>query len=224
MKLQHLILPLTLIFAGCASSLPNTDEVNNIDTKHYFVKSNFEDGNAGLSWIVKGADQFEFNEFTFEQVNVEKTGVKSHVRAPVQKQFATSLQQTLSQRVETKLPSHETKMLPNRTLDIILTLYDIEDVPEDLRVTEVIPVGTVIGAIKYATGTRDRSVRLVASVDLVDQQSQELIGRRIFAVNDNGVLENEDSKITLEMLEKIVPTITEQTIDFVMAVAYEQKG
>ncbi len=115
-------------------------------------------------------------------------------------------------------------MLPNRTMDISVTVYDIEDMPENLRVTEVIPVGTVIGAIKYATGVRDRSIRMVTSVDLVDHQSKELIARRIFVVNDNGVLENDHSPITLDMLEKNVDTITSQTIDFVMHVAYDEKG
>ncbi|GEA51834.1 hypothetical protein VIN01S_26380 [Vibrio inusitatus NBRC 102082] len=224
MKLHHLFLPLSLLFTGCASSLPNTDEVKDIDTKHYFVESSFEDGNAGMSWIVKGADQFDFNEFHFEKVDVDETGVDPHVSEGVEQKFASNLQEKLSQRVASKLPSHKTKMLPNRAMDISLTLYDIEDMPENLRVTEVIPVGTVIGAIKYATGVRDRSIRLVASVDLIDDQSKELIARRLFVVNNNGVLENDDSPITLKMLEKNVDTITNQAIDFVMHVAYEEKG
>ncbi|PML07876.1 hypothetical protein BCT86_01215 [Vibrio breoganii] len=224
MKLHHLFLPLSLLVTGCASSLPNTEEMKDIDTKHYFVESDFKDGNAGMSWIVEGADQFEFNEFTFGKVNIDKTGVDVHASGDVQQEFATKLQDTLSQRVASKLPSYPTKLLPNRTMDISVTLYDIEDIPENLRLTEYIPVGSVIGAIKYATGIRDRSIRLVASVDLVDEKSKELIGRRVFVVNNNGVLENDDSKITLKMLEKNVQQVASQAIDFVMHVAYEEKS
>ena len=78
----------------------------------------------------------------------------------------------------------------------------------------------VIGAIKYAVGTRDRSIRVLASVDLKDHDSAELVGRRIFVMNDNGVLENDKSAITIEMLDKNVDQIIKQAVDFAFEVTY----
>ena len=60
-------------------------------------------------------------------------------------------------------------------------------------------------------------------MDLKDHDSSQLIGRRIFVVNDNGVLENDKSEITIEMLDKNVEQITQQAVDFAFEVTYQDK-
>lgn len=129
----------------------------------------------------------------------------------------------MDEKLATKLQGYKNVVLENKELDISVMLYDINDIPEDMRVTEFIPVGSVIGAIKYAAGIRDRSIRILASVDLKDHDSSQLIGRRIFVVNDNGVLENDKSEITIEMLDKNLEQITQQAVDFAFEVTYLDK-
>lgn len=223
MKLHYLYPLLALFTVGCASSVPNKEEVKSVDSSHYFVDSQFDDDMAGMSWIAKDSGTLHFNEFKFTTVGIKKTGIDKRVSKEVQAQFKTEITTKMAEKLKHKLQGYSNVFLDNKVLDISVTLYGIDDIPEDMRVTEYIPVGSVIGAIKYAAGTRDRSIRVLASVDLKDHDSSELIGRRIFVVNDNGVLENEKSDITIEMLDKNIDQITKQAVDFAFEVTYLNK-
>ncbi|WP_241430319.1 MULTISPECIES: hypothetical protein [unclassified Vibrio] len=145
------------------------------------------------------------------------------VSKEVQEQFKARILSSMNDKLKHKLQGYENVMLDNQVLDISVALYGIDDIPEDMRLTEFIPFGSIIGAVKYAAGTRDRSIRVLASVDLKDHDSAELVGRRIFVVNDNGALENEKSAITIEMLDKNIEQITKQAVDFAFEVTYLNK-
>lgn len=220
MKLHYLYPLLALFTVGCASSIPNREEVKSVDSQHYFVDSQFDDDMAGMSWVAKDSASHHFNQFKFNSVEIKSSGIDKRVSKTVQKEFKTQILTSMNEKLEHKLQGYENKFLENKMLDISVTLYGIDDIPEDIRVTEFIPVGSIIGAIKYAVGTRDRSIRVLASVDLKDHDSAELVGRRIFVVNDNGVLENDKSAITIEMLDKNVDQITKQAVDFAFEVTY----
>ncbi|PMM52047.1 DUF3313 family protein [Vibrio splendidus] len=223
MKL-HYLLPLVVLFtAGCSSNMPNKQEIQSVDSNHYFIDSQFDDDMAGVSWIVKDSSVLHFNEFEFTTVGIKSSGIDQRVSKKVQSQFKTQLHKKMEEKLAEKLQGYSNVILENKELDISVTLYDINDIPEDMRVTEFIPVGSVIGAIKYAAGTRDRSIRILASVDLKDHDSSRLIGRRIFVVNDNGVLENDKSEITIDMLDKNVEQITQQAVDFAFEATYLNK-
>ena len=224
MKLHHLFPLLALFVVGCSSTMPSKEEVKQVDSEHYFIDSQFDDDMAGMSWIAKDSTTMHFNEFKFETVGIKKTGVDKQVSQQVQSQFKAEIAKQVDKKLAEKLQGYKNQILENNELDISIMLYGIEDIPEDLRLTEVIPVGTVIGAIKYAAGTRDRSIRIIASVDLKVHESSELIGRRIFVVNNNGVLENDKSEITIEMLGKNIEQITKQAVDFAFEVAYLNKN
>ena len=223
MKLHYLFPLLALFTVGCSSTMPNKQEIQSVDSEHYFVDSQFDDDMAGMSWIAKDSGTHYFNQFKFETVGIKKTGIDNRVSKEVQTQFKAELVKKMDEKLAHKLQGYSNVILDNKVLDISVMLYGIDDIPEDMRVTEFIPVGTVIGAVKYAAGTRDRSIRMLASVDLKDHESAELIGRRIFVVNDNGVLENEKSEITVAMLDKNIDQITQQAVDFAFEVAYLNK-
>ncbi|MFM2642884.1 DUF3313 family protein [Vibrio chagasii] len=220
MKLHYLYPLLALFTVGCASSVPNKEEIKSVDSEHYFVDSKFDDDMAGMSWIAKDSASHYFNQFKFNSIEIKSAGIDKRVSKDVQEQFKAQILSSMNDELKHKLQGYENVMLENKVLDISVVLYGIDDVPEDIRVTEFIPVGSVIGAIKYAAGTRDRSIRVLASVDLKDHDSAELIGRRIFVVNDNGVLENDKSEITIEMLDKNVDQITKQAVDFAFEATY----
>ncbi|WP_059020808.1 DUF3313 family protein [Vibrio coralliirubri] len=223
MKLHYLFPLIVLFTAGCSSNMPNKQEIQSVDSNHYFVDSQFDDDMKGVSWIAKDSRSLHFNEFEFTTVGIKSSGIDQRVSKQVQSQFKTQLHKKMDEKLATKLQGYKNVLLENKELDISVMLYDINDIPEDMRVTEFIPVGSVIGAIKYAAGTRDRSIRILASVDLKDHDSSQLIGRRIFVVNDNGVLENEKSEITIDMLDKNLDQITQQAVDFAFEVTYLDK-
>ncbi|EDK30603.1 hypothetical protein VSWAT3_25009 [Vibrionales bacterium SWAT-3] len=223
MKLHYLYPLLALFTVGCASSVPNKEEIKSVDSEHYFVDSKFDDDMAGMSWIAKDSASYHFNQFKFNSVEIKNAGIDKRVSKEVQEQFKAQILSTMNEKLEHKLQGYENVMLDNQVLDISVALYGIDDIPEDMRLTEFIPFGSIIGAVKYAAGTRDRSIRVLASVDLKDHDSDELVGRRIFVVNDNGVLENEKSAITIEMLDKNIEQITKQAVDFAFEVTYLNK-
>ncbi|CDT94485.1 conserved hypothetical protein [Vibrio coralliirubri] len=223
MKLHYLFPLIVLFTAGCSSNMPNKQEIQSVDSNHYFIDSQFDDDMKGVSWIAKDSRSLHFNEFEFTTVGIKSSGIDKRVSKQVQSQFKTQLHKKMDEKLATKLQGYKNVLLDNKELDISVMLYDINDIPEDMRVTEFIPVGSVIGAIKYAAGTRDRSIRILASVDLKDHDSSQLIGRRIFVVNDNGVLENDKSEITIDMLDKNLEQITQQAVDFAFEVTYLDK-
>ncbi|CDS97167.1 DUF3313 family protein [Vibrio coralliirubri] len=223
MKLHYLFPLIVLFTAGCSSNMPDKQEIQSVDSNHYFIDSQFDDDMKGVSWIAKDSRSLHFNEFEFTTVGIKSSGIDKRVSKQVQSQFKTQLHKKMDEKLATKLQGYKNVLLDNKELDISVMLYDINDIPEDMRVTEFIPVGSVIGAIKYAAGTRDRSIRILASVDLKDHDSSQLIGRRIFVVNDNGVLENEKSEITIDMLDKNLDQITQQAVDFAFEVTYLDK-
>ncbi|MCX2760713.1 hypothetical protein OQJ65_20960 [Vibrio sp. Sgm 22] len=223
MKLHYLFPLIVLFTAGCSSNMPNKQEIQSVDSNHYFIDSQFDDDMKGVSWIAKDSRSLHFNEFEFTTVGIKSSGIDQRVSKQVQSQFKTQLHKKMEEKLAAKLQGYKNVVLENKELDISVMLYDINDIPEDMRVTEFIPVGSVIGAIKYAAGTRDRSIRILASVDLKDHDSFQLIGRRIFVVNDNGVLENEKSEITIDMLDKNLEQITQQAVDFAFEVTYLDK-
>ncbi|MGR5456163.1 DUF3313 family protein, partial [Vibrio alfacsensis] len=63
-------------------------------------------------------------------------------------------------------------------------------------------------------------VRLLVDVDIKDKDDGHLLARRIFVVNNNGVLENDKSKITQKILDANVNRITEQSVDFILHAMY----
>ncbi|WP_122081069.1 DUF3313 family protein [Vibrio coralliirubri] len=223
MKLHYLFPLIVLFTAGCSSNMPNKQEIQSVDSNHYFIDSQFDDDMKGVSWKAKDSRSLHFNEFEFTTVGIKSSGIDKRVSKQVQSQFKTQLHKKMDEKLATKLQGYKNVLLENKELDISVMLYDINDIPEDMRVTEFIPVGSVIGAIKYAAGTRDRSIRILASVDLKDHDSSQLIGRRIFVVNDNGVLENDKSEITIDMLDKNLDQITQQAVDFAFEVTYLDK-
>ncbi|MDA0154348.1 hypothetical protein OH460_18655 [Vibrio sp. Makdt] len=223
MKLHYLYPLLALFTVGCASSVPNKEEIKSVDSEHYFVDSQFDDDMAGMSWIAKDSASHHFNQFKFNSVEIKNAGIDKRVSKEVQEQFKAQILSSMNDKLKHKLQGYENVMLDNQVLDISVALYGIDDIPEDMRLTEFIPFGSIIGAVKYTAGTRDRSIRVLASVDLKDHDSDELVGRRIFVVNDNGVLENEKSAITIEMLDKNIEQITKQAVDFAFEVTYLNK-
>lgn len=212
---RHYLYPLLALFTiGCASSVPNKDEIKSVDSGHYFLKSQLDDDMVGMSWIMKDCSSYHFSQVKFNSVDVKSSGVDKRVSKEVKAQFKEQVLIKIDERLKYKLPSYSNVTLENEVLDISVMLYGIEDIPEDIRITEFTPVGAIIGVIKYVAGTRDRSIHMLASVDLKDHDSSKLIGRRIFVLNDNGVLENEKSDITIEMLDKNIEQITQQVVNF----------
>ena len=60
MKLHYLFPILALFTVGCSSTMPNKQEIQSVDSEHYFVDSQFDDDMAGGGWVAenKGAHFF----------------------------------------------------------------------------------------------------------------------------------------------------------------------
>lgn len=93
--------------------------------------------------------------------------------------------------------------------------------PEDLKLTEVIPIGAVIGAVKMALGTRDQSVRIIIEAQIVDSISNKPLAERVSVIEAAGVLENDKSSLRYEQIEKDVDNFVKEVRTFIQSAAYE---
>ncbi|OIN26659.1 hypothetical protein AWH66_2013565 [Vibrio barjaei] len=73
----------------------------------------------------------------------------------------------------------------------------------------------MIDLAKVVSGTRDRNLRLIVSIELVESVSKRVVGKRLFVITDKGVLENRNSEITVKLLEPDVKEISDNVSAFI---------
>lgn len=218
MKKKILMLTIISVLSGCASSLPKEQEMTSLHGGYTYKEMDYSKDEKGLFWRSSELSDIQYQNIIVDDVNVNlSNGIKSKINNIDLAKFEKNIKTSLEAKSE-KLFPNDKAATHQATVDV--NVIEIEDIGEDVKFREIIPIGGVISLAKYAAGTRDRSVRLVVDVDVKDKSDGHLLARRVFVVNNNGVLENEDSMITDKILESDVNKITEQGVSFIMHTLY----
>ncbi|MCY9854339.1 DUF3313 family protein [Vibrio mediterranei] len=218
MKAKLLLLAIVSVMTGCASSMPEKAEMTSLNDGHTYVEQDYNKGEKGFFWR---SDELEKNEYQ----NIIVNDVNIHVSDSIKSKLSEGDIQNFEKEIKESLAEKTAKLFPTDTTSdhqaiVDVNIIKIEDIGEDVKAREIIPIGAVVALVKEAAGTRDRSVRLVVDVDVKDQKDGHLLARRVFVVNNNGVLENDKSKITGKILDADVNKITEQGVDFILHTMY----
>lgn len=218
MKTKVLLLTIISVLSGCASSLPEKDEMTSLNDGHTYTEQDYNSGEKGLFWKSNELAKNEYQNIIVHDVNI-------HLSDSIKKKVSDSDIEHFEQEIKQSLAKKTEKLFPNDTSSekqaiVDVNIIKVEDIAEDVKAREIIPIGAVVSLVKTAAGTRDRSVRLVVDVDVKDKEDGHLLARRVFVVNNNGVLENDKSKITGKILDADVNKITEQGVDFILHTMY----
>ncbi|GAM60800.1 putative outer membrane lipoprotein [Vibrio ishigakensis] len=218
MKTKILLLAIATALAGCASALPEKDELALLNGNHKYQELDYKSDEQGLYWKSDDYKTDEYQNVIVDDVKIELSqSIKDKVSPEVIARFEAEIKASLTEK-SNKLFPHDATSQKQAMVDV--HIIKVEDLEEDIRALEFIPVGAAIGLAKLAAGTRDRSVRLIVDVDVNDKADGHLLARRVFAINNNGVLENDHSKITSKVLDKDVEKITQQGAEFILHTLY----
>ncbi|MFA0085279.1 DUF3313 family protein [Vibrio sp. 10N.261.51.F12] len=218
MKTKILMLTIISVLSGCASSLPKEQEMASLHGGYTYKEMDYSKDEKGLFWRSAELGNTQYQNIIVEDVNVNlSNGIKNKIKVVDLDSFEENIKSSLSAKSEKLFPNDKTA---DHQATVDVNIIEIEDIGEDVKFREIIPIGGVISLAKYAAGTRDRSVRIVVDIDVKDKSDGHLLARRVFVVNNNGVLENEDSMITGKILESDVNKITEQGVSFILHTLY----
>lgn len=218
MKTKLLLLAMAAALAGCASALPEKDELSLLNGNHKYQELDYNSDEQGLYWQSDDFKTDEYQNVIVHDVSIQLSdSIKGKISPQVLAKFEADIKTSLAEKSQKLFPS-DAKSKKQAVVDV--NIIKVEDLEEDIRALEFIPVGAVVALVKMAAGTRDRSVRLIVDVDVNDKEDGHLLARRVFAVNNDGVLENDDSKITSKVLDKDVNKIAQQGAEFILHTLY----
>lgn len=218
MKLRLLLLTTATVLFGCVSDLPQQDEVSLLNSKYPYQQLDYKTDEHGLFWKGDDFKAGEYQNIVVKDINIQLSeSIKAKVSSETVEKFEKDIEVSLKAKTLKHFPC-DVKSKKQAFVDI--NIIKIQDLEEDINALEVTPVGAAVGFLKMVAGTRDRSVRVIVDVDIRDLHDEHLLARRVFAVNNHGVLENNSSKITSELLDKNVDVITQQGVQFILQTLY----
>ncbi|AYV23847.1 MULTISPECIES: DUF3313 family protein [Vibrio] len=218
MKAKILLLSIITVLSGCAGSLPDKEEMVTLNDGRTYEEQKYNSHEDGYVWHSSDLKKDEYQNIIVHDVNV-------HVSKTIDRLLTDQTVENFKQELKGTLSEKSSKLFPTDAASqhqaiVDVNIIKVEDIGEDVKAREIIPIGAIVALAKEAAGTRDRSVRLLVDVDIKDKDDGHLLARRIFVVNNNGVLENDKSKITQKILDANVNRITEQSVDFILHAMY----
>ncbi|MCW8346387.1 DUF3313 domain-containing protein [Vibrio sp. ZSDZ65] len=210
--MKILMLSMMLAVTGCTNTLPTQADYKPQDSyRHFSVETIGK--YKGVSWYDDGFKLDNYSAVELGAVTAERKVEQAYVSQNVVETLRSELEQLLRKQMGSLSVESSTKS--NQILEIAVDVQNIEGVSGAVKPTDFIPIGAVIDLAKVVSGTRDRNLRLIVSVELIESESQRVIGKRLFVINDKGVLENRDSEITVKLLEPDVQEISDNVSSFI---------
>ncbi|UJF17179.1 DUF3313 domain-containing protein [Vibrio sp. SS-MA-C1-2] len=183
--------------------MPTKDEMAMVDKQDLQLQPmNYDKGNHGLEWISPAAKHNQYEKLMIAPVILDSANIQTN-RIPdnVLLELTNQVNLSLTAQVEsTTMPVVQKK--GQDVAKLVVTIAKANTHGENMKPTEIIPVGALIGLVGEAAGFRDESVRLFAVLKLVDSETDQLIAERVAVYNGNGVLDNNHSVLTLKDLKK----------------------
>ncbi|AJR09284.1 DUF3313 domain-containing protein [Photobacterium gaetbulicola] len=222
--MRGLVLMCCLVAVGCSSRLPTEEEraVSQAASRRQLVEVSYVADANGLQWV---SPDLELSDY--QQVMVEP--VKLHPRTQAVHQISPAVLTRVSQRLQHRLEQELAAGVPvvdktgPKTAILRVEITRASTDMEDLKITEILPYGALIGGTKALLGTRDRNVRLLVESQLVDSLSDDILAERVSVLLAKDVLENDREMLRFEQIQETVDTFTQDIVYFIRLTAYTAK-
>lgn len=222
--LRWLVILCCLITAGCSSRLPTEEEraVSKAASSRTMEEVSYIEDANGLQWVSPQLALSDYQQIMVEPVGLhQRTQAVHQIPPAVLGRVSERLQQRLEEELAIGVPVVEAPGPKTATLKVEISRASTD--MEDLKITEVLPYGALIGGAKALLGTRDRNVRLLVESQLVDSQSDEILAERVSVLLAKDVLENDSEMLRFEQIQETVDRFTQDIVYFIRLTAYTAK-
>ncbi|MGF1698860.1 DUF3313 domain-containing protein [Photobacterium makurazakiensis] len=212
------------VMVGCSSRLPTEQEQAEslIERKQDLVEVEYIEDATGLQWVSP-----ELKSSYYRQLQIEPVGLNQKAKADHQlpsfvlERVSARLTDILKQELSNGVPIVESPSGRTAVLRVEITRASTDF--EDLKITEVLPYGALIGGAKALLGIRDRNVRILVESQLSDSLSGELLAERVSVLLAKDVLENDTVQLEYEQIKETVERFTQDIVHFIRMTAYTAK-
>ena len=163
----------------------------------------------------------------YQQLIIEPVGLHQRTQAvhqippAVLERVSARLQQLLEEELSAGVPVVDEPGQKTAILRIEISRASTD--MEDLKITEILPYGALIGGAKALLGTRDRNVRILVESQLLDSQTEEILAERVSVLLAKDVLENDREMLRFEQIQQTVDKFTQDIVHFIRLSAYTAK-
>ncbi|NRD73412.1 DUF3313 family protein [Shewanella sp. VB17] len=225
MNIQVTYLSLLLVtLAGCSSLRPTDEEIAATDMPDNTLlhEVDYDDDRVGVQWVSNTIKPHDYTALMVPKVELKQDLTQD-------KQIPKSVLDNLANVITDQLRKNIS--IPMTVVDkagphvarINIRISRATTEARDLALTEMTPVGAVIGSIKMAAGTRDKTARIIIEVHIVDSVTSERLAGRVSAIIAPAALENDESHLNYEQIRKDVDNFVNDTRMFIESAAHEVK-
>ncbi|GAL35828.1 hypothetical protein JCM19240_4763 [Vibrio maritimus] len=151
MKTKVLLLTIISVLSGCASSLPEKDEMTSLNDGHTYTEQDYNSGEKGLFWKSSDLTKDEYQNIVVHDVNIHLSdSIKTKVSDADVEHFEQEIKESLAEKTANLFPNDTTSQ---KQAIVDVNIIKVEDIGEDVKVREIIPIGAVVSLVKTAAGT-----------------------------------------------------------------------
>ncbi|MGF1725519.1 DUF3313 family protein [Photobacterium nomapromontoriensis] len=220
--MRYLIFAIMGLLVGCSSRLPTVEEqaASKIVNSNQLVEVEYIEDATGLQWVSPRLNASDYNKLIVMPVGLNQDASQDR-QLPVKVLVRVSerLTMLIADELARGIAIIDTPDQHTATLHIEITRASTD--MEDLKITEMLPYGAIIGGTKALLGTRDRNVRLMVESQLVDSLSGEVLAERVSILLAKDILENDTEKLKYEQIEEMVDRFTQDIVYFIQLSAYQ---
>ncbi|MBC7001964.1 DUF3313 domain-containing protein [Photobacterium sp. BZF1] len=223
--MRWLVVLCCLISAGCSSRLPTEDEkaVITAANSHQLEEVSYIKDANGLQWVSPQVALSDYQQLIIEPVGLHQRTQTVHQIPPVVlERVSVRLQHLLEEELSAGVPIVD--KLGDKTAILRVEISRASTDMEDLKITEILPYGALIGGAKALLGTRDRNVRILVESQLLDSQTEEILAERVSVILAKDVLENNREMLRFEQIQETVDRFTQDIVHFIRLSAYTAKN
>ncbi|PSW04121.1 DUF3313 domain-containing protein [Photobacterium rosenbergii] len=223
--MRWLVVLCCLISAGCSSRLPTEDEraVITATNSHQLEEVSYIKDANGLQWVSPQVALSDYQQLIIEPVGLHQRTQTVHQIPPVVlERVSVRLQHLLEEELSAGVPIVDKP--GDKTAILRIEISRASTDMEDLKITEILPYGALIGGAKALLGTRDRNVRILVESQLLDSQTEEILAERVSVILAKDVLENNREMLRFEQIQETVDRFTQDIVHFIRLSAYTAKN
>lgn len=220
--MRIIICGLLVLLAGCSSRLPTEEEQNfsRIANPNALSEVAYIEDATGLQWVSPALTVAHYDTLMIDPVGVHPQAKNvAQVPAGVLDRVSLRLTQILHDELGKGIDIVDSSQPKAARLQVEISRASTD--MEDLKITEVLPYGALIGATKALLGTRDRNVRLLVESQLLDSQSGEVLAERVSVLLAEDILENDTELLKYQQIKEIVDQFTQDIVHFIRLTVYE---
>ncbi|MPY21178.1 DUF3313 domain-containing protein [Shewanella psychropiezotolerans] len=221
--LIHFTLALVLVFlSGCSSLTPTATDLATTDSliNEPLHEVDYDADKKGIQWISKSIVPQYYTALMVSKVELKRDYTQDkQIPEAVLNQLADEITEQLRQEISSSMKVVDKAGEHVAQINIRISRATTE--PEDLKLTEIIPIGAVIGSVKMALGTRDKTVRIIVEAQILDSVTSKPLAERVSVISAPSVLENSRAHLNYEQIRENVDNFVKETRQFIQSAANE---